>query len=79
MLKYIVSDKPKPASTKHEYKLINCFEKRQKESAKVLVKYPDKIPVIVERSSNSNMPDIDKHKYIIPKDFVVSKLTSQNM
>ncbi|BBN68457.1 Autophagy-related protein 8g [Prunus dulcis] len=29
-------------------------------------KYPDRIPVIVEKAARSNIPDIDKKKYLVP-------------
>lgn len=73
MLGYVVGTKTKPCSTKYEYKMLHDFDKRQQESAKVLNRYPDKIPVIVERMANSDMPDIDKHKYILPKDFTIGQ------
>ena len=28
-------------------------------------KYPDRIPVIVERAAGSDIPDIDKKKYLV--------------
>jgi GABA(A) receptor-associated protein len=40
--------------------------------SKILRKYPDKIPVIFNKAPNA--PDIDKKKYIIPRDLQVSQL-----
>jgi hypothetical protein len=34
-------------------------------------KYPDRIPVIVERLSTSFLPLIDKNKYLVPNDLTV--------
>ena len=31
-------------------------------------KYPDKIPVIVTKFKNTDLPDIKKSKFIVPKD-----------
>ena len=49
------------------------FEKRADEATRIKKKYPDRIPVIVEKAQQSNMPDIDKHKYLVPKDLTVSQ------
>lgn len=39
---------------------------RYHESSRVLNKYPDRIPVICEKSKNCKMDEIDKHKYLVP-------------
>ncbi|KAL4423822.1 hypothetical protein ABPG75_001123 [Micractinium tetrahymenae] len=49
------------------------FEKRQAEAARIRDKYPDRIPVIVERADRSNIPDIDKKKYLVPADLTVGQ------
>lgn len=41
---------------------ILCLEARKAESAKIREKYPDRIPVICEKSSTSKLPNIDKTK-----------------
>tara|TARA_Y100000389_G_scaffold25256_1_gene21925 strand:+ start:61 stop:396 length:336 start_codon:yes stop_codon:yes gene_type:complete len=44
-------------------------KQRSKEQSTILrVKYPTRIPVIVNRSVNSILPDIDKKKYLVPMD-----------
>ncbi|WVZ12639.1 hypothetical protein V8G54_017169 [Vigna mungo] len=40
-------------------------ERRQAESARIRDKYPDRIPVIVERAERTDIPDIDKKKLVI--------------
>ena len=42
------------------------FEKRQAEAKRILLKYPDRFPVIVNVTDESNLPPIDKHKYLVP-------------
>jgi len=42
------------------------LEERKKESEKIKKKYPDRIPVIVEKDKNSELSDIDKHKFLVP-------------
>ena len=46
------------------------FEERKAEAEKILSKYPDRIPCIVERaeSSKNSIPLIDKKKYLVPDD-----------
>ena len=38
------------------------------QSEKIMKKYPDKIPVIVTKFKNTDLPDIKKSKFIVPKD-----------
>jgi GABA(A) receptor-associated protein len=47
------------------------FEKRCEEYDKVHQKFPDKIPIIVEKG-NDETYDIDQHKYLVPTDGNVS-------
>lgn len=60
---------------KSNFKQKNSFKDRFNESITILTKYPDRIPIIVERSSNSinDCPDIDKNKYLVPKDLTVGQ------
>ncbi|GAV67016.1 Atg8 domain-containing protein [Cephalotus follicularis] len=46
-------------------------ERRQAEAARIREKYPDRIPVIVERAEKSDVPEIDKKKYLVPADLTV--------
>lgn len=43
------------------------IEKRIEETSRILRKYPNRIPIMVERADR-NSPHIDKHKYIVPCD-----------
>ena len=49
------------------------LQKRKDESTRILAKYPDRIPVIVENHSNSNIPNIDKCKFLVPTDLTVGQ------
>merc|ERR1711959_858628 len=55
------------------FKQLHTLEKRKQESARIREKYPDRIPVIVERASTSDFPDIDKKKYLCPSDLTVGQ------
>ena len=41
------------------------LDERKEECDKLRSKYPDRIPVIVERSTSSKLQELDKQKYII--------------
>lgn len=51
----------------------NILEKRKEESGRIRQKYPDRIPVICEKAEKSNIPDIDKKKYLVPADLTVGQ------
>eukprot|EP00933_Yihiella_yeosuensis_P072852 TRINITY_DN81391_c0_g1_i1.p1 TRINITY_DN81391_c0_g1~~TRINITY_DN81391_c0_g1_i1.p1 ORF type:complete len:131 (+),score=22.41 TRINITY_DN81391_c0_g1_i1:89-481(+) len=42
------------------------FEKRRDEANRILAKYPDRIPVICERAQRSDIPKIEKKKFLVP-------------
>ncbi|KAL2628278.1 hypothetical protein AAZX31_07G242400 [Glycine max] len=58
---------------KSPFKLEHPLERRQAESARIRDKYPDRIPVIVEKAERSDIPDIDKKKYLVPADLTVGQ------
>ena len=49
------------------------FQKRYKDSKNIMIKYPDRLPVIVEKQINSNINDIDKKKYLVPIDLTIGQ------
>jgi GABA(A) receptor-associated protein len=52
-----------------------AFKNRFKESSRLLGKYPERVPIIIERSENSiHLTLIDKNKYLVPKDITMSQL-----
>jgi len=56
------------------YKKNNSLEKRCKESENILKKYPNRIPVIVERSEKcKEINDIDKNKFLVPNDLTMNQ------
>ena len=42
-------------------------------SDELKLKYPDRIPVIVNKSKNTDIDDIDKNKYLVPKNYTVGQ------
>lgn len=63
--------------TQKTFKEINSLEKRKNESKYILEKYPDKVPLIIEKSTHKNaenIPDIKKKKFLVPNDLQLSQL-----
>ncbi len=57
-----------------KFKETHTFESRISESQRVLNKYPDRIPVICERSKYcKTAPIIDKIKYLVPIDLTIGQ------
>jgi GABA(A) receptor-associated protein len=54
-----------------------CFgfllDKRKSEAERIRAKYPDRVPVICEKADRSDIPDIDKKKYLVPADLTVGQ------
>lgn len=48
-------------------------EKRKSEAERIRAKYPDRVPVICEKADRSDIPDIDKKKYLVPADLTVGQ------
>ncbi|KAJ0236713.1 Autophagy-related protein 8f [Hirschfeldia incana] len=58
---------------KSSFKEEHDLEKRSAEAARIREKYPDRIPVIVEKGEKSDIPTIDKKKYLVPADLTVGQ------
>ena len=58
---------------KMKFKDQHSFEERKAESERIRAKYPDRIPVICEKADKTNVADIDKKKYLVPKDLTVGQ------
>ncbi|CAI9787815.1 unnamed protein product [Fraxinus pennsylvanica] len=61
------------AMAQKTFKSEHPLERRQAEAARIREKYPDRIPVIVEKAERSDIPDIDKKKYLVPADLTVGQ------
>ncbi|KAG8217426.1 autophagy-related protein 8 precursor [Butyriboletus roseoflavus] len=48
-------------------------EKRKQEAERIRQKYPDRIPVICEKADRTDIPTIDKKKYLVPSDLTVGQ------
>lgn len=55
------------------FKSKNTLEKRTEEFKRIFAKYPDRIPIIVEKAGGSDVPSIDKTKYLVPSDLTIGQ------
>ena len=59
---------------KSDYKSMVPFENRKHEADKIREQYPDRLPIIVQKSvENNSLPDIDKKKFLVPEDLTVAQ------
>ena len=57
------------------FKRDSVFKNRIKESSRLLGKYPERVPIIIERSENSkHLTLIDKNKFLVPTEISMSQL-----
>lgn len=64
---------PSYTNDHNPFKIANPdLESRQKESAQVKAKYPDRCPVIVY-TDDKNIGPLDKYKYLVPEDITLAQ------
>jgi GABA(A) receptor-associated protein len=56
-----------------KFKDQNPFEQRKLEASRILLKYPERIPCIVEKNKKSDIQDVDKNKYLVPQDLTMGQ------
>jgi len=56
-----------------KFKDETTIEKRREEVAKITSKWPGRIPIILEKSKNSQLEDIPKSKFLCPSDYSVQQ------
>ncbi|GMY28013.1 autophagy-related protein 8i-like [Fagus crenata] len=49
------------------------FDERLEDSKNINLKYPDRVPVIIERYSRTDLPEMQKKKYLVPRDMSVGQ------
>lgn len=60
-------------TTNRPFKEQHTFAKRKEEAERIRKKYPDRIPIIAEKHAKSDLPQIDKKKYLCPSDLTVGQ------
>ncbi|KAK4800826.1 hypothetical protein SAY86_021313 [Trapa natans] len=59
--------------TAKPFKEVFSFEKRVEESKSIIGKYPDRVPVIIERYSRTDLPEMEKKKFLVPREMSVGQ------
>ncbi|KAA6368447.1 MAG: putative autophagy associated protein Atg8 [Streblomastix strix] len=49
------------------------LEVRKAEAGKMTSKYPDRVPVICERADKSDIPEVDKKKFLVQSDMTIGQ------
>jgi GABA(A) receptor-associated protein len=58
----------------YSFKNKHPFKQRKLDCDQILLKYPDRIPILCEKHPYSkNAPDIDKHKYLVGYDLTIGQ------
>lgn len=70
----MIGNTPTPSKSGYEFKMQNSFEKRRMESTRLREKFPDKIPIILEKSDTSQLPSVDKQKYLMQREITIGQL-----
>lgn len=55
------------------FKKMYNFDSRHAEALRIKGKYPNSIPIIVEKAKNSSIKDLNKRKYLVPNNFTVGQ------
>jgi len=66
----LISFKPRKSS---EFETQHPLDKRLNESQRILLKYPDRIPIIAELQKETPGFRLDKKKYLVPHDLTVGQ------
>lgn len=56
-----------------DFRSKHTFQARVEESRKIREKFPGRIPVIVESTKRTDVPEIDKNKFLVPADLTVGQ------
>lgn len=65
--------RPSPSRSPRCSRCVPLSDKRKAEAERIRQKYSDRIPVICEKVEKSDIPTIDKKKYLVPADLTVGQ------
>ena len=75
MLNYWKNTHPGPKNQNKPFKERFPFENRLEESRRIREKYPERLPIIVERNSTAlSVPEIDRNKFLVPDDLTFGQM-----
>ncbi|KAF3975841.1 hypothetical protein CMV_000947 [Castanea mollissima] len=49
------------------------IDERVEDSKNIISKYPDRVPIIIERYSRTDLPEMEKKKFLVPRDMSVGQ------
>ncbi|KAI5652983.1 hypothetical protein M9H77_30170 [Catharanthus roseus] len=58
---------------KSSFQRENTLERGTTESSLIRKKYPDRIPMVVEKARKSDISDVDKKKYLVPAELTIGQ------
>jgi GABA(A) receptor-associated protein len=50
------------------------LERRKAECDRIMKKYHDRVPIIVQRGRSSQLPELKDRKFLVPRDFTMGQL-----
>lgn len=56
-----------------EFKKLHAFDKRKEEARRIKIKYPNRLPIIVETAKRCDLAPLDNKKYLVPSDLTVGQ------
>ncbi len=59
--------------TTFNYDKTHTLDERIAEATRIMARHPDRIPVLVQKDTKSDIPDIDKYKYLVPNDLTIGQ------
>lgn len=73
MWKYLISNTQLPPTSGYQFKMQNSFEKRKEEALRLKEKHGDKVPIILEKASDTSLPAIDKQKFLMQRNITIAQ------
>lgn len=55
------------------FKLKHALADRKKEADRIRLKYPDRVPIIVQKTMGADIANLDKIKYLCPSDLTLGQ------
>ncbi|XP_023877825.1 autophagy-related protein 8i [Quercus suber] len=49
------------------------IDERVEDSKNIISKYPERVPIIIERYSRTDLPEMEKKKFLVPRDMSVGQ------
>ena len=63
-----------PTTTQEfQFKKNNSLGKRKSNSDKLKSKYPDRVPIVVEKDNKSSLANIDRNKFLVPHELTLGQ------